>query len=149
MNEFDYIKKYLEKSGAYRLVDISYYNESLSFSVSKTVLMGVIAGANAGFTYCFGNLEVSILEGGTIVLTNGNRFWTKVTTALPNLNEPGSYENYLSIGSGMNLLGTGAYYGYKRFYGLGFNRIDFASVDIGAATFNWSFNFNGYMFRLK
>lgn len=149
MNEFDFIKKYLEKSGAYRLTDISYYNEGKSISASNTTMIGAIRGIPPGYAYCFGNLDVSITMAGVIVLANMNKFWTKISTTLPGLSEIGFNDNYLCIGAGMNILGNGNYYGYKRFYGIGFNRLDFTSVDIGAATFVWNFNFNGYLFKLK
>ena len=68
---------------------------------------------------------------------------------MPGLNEVGFNENYLSIGAGLTKLGNETYYGYRRFYGIGFNRLDFTSVDIGAATFVWNYNFNGYIFILR
>jgi len=149
MNEFDLIKRYLEKSGAYRIVNVSYYNEGKQLTANTTVMLGLVAGHPSGKVFCFGNLEISFSLGGVIVLTNGNSLWTKLQTTPPGLAEPGSYNNYLNIGAGLSLLGNGTYYGYKRIYGVGFNRIDFTAVDIGAATFVLNWNFNGYLFRLR
>jgi len=149
MNELDLIKRYLERSGAYRLQTCYYYNEGKNFSASNTVMMGAVKGITPGYCYCFGNVEISIELAGEILLLNENKFWTKMQTTLPGLSEVGFYDNYLCIGGGLNLMGDGCYYGYKRFYGVGFNRIDFTSVDIGAAVFTWNFNFNGYIFILR
>jgi hypothetical protein len=149
MNEFDLIKKYLERSGTYRLKNIRYYNEGKSSTASQTTMLGLIAGIPSGYCYCFGNFEISIQMAGVIVLANMNKFWTNVVTTLPGLAEVGFINHYLAIGAGMNLLGNGNYYGYKRFYGIGGNRIDLTSQDIGAATFVWSWNFNGYIFILR
>ena len=149
MNEIDLIKRYLERSGAYRIKNIYYYNEGDNVDVATSVLMGVVIGVQPEYVYCFGNLDCHIELSGVITLADKNKFRIKASTALPYLKENGFYETSLCIGGGLNLLGDGTYEGYKRIYGIGFNRLDLEALDIAAATFVLNYNFNGYIFILR
>jgi len=111
--------------------------------------MGEINGFQYKDIFCFGNLNLSILMAGTIVLTNYNCYTTRLLTELKGRNEPGVVDLEMAIGSGLSLLGNGYYYGSKRLYGVGFNKLTITAVGVGAATVTGDVLFNGYLFKMK
>lgn len=150
MNEIDLIKRYLEKSGAYRVQSISYYAEGFAGIVADgNTNLGVVAGMPVTRAFFFGNLEINAALEGVIVLANRNQIGTTFQTVLPGVTEAGFHSLPLAIGSGLNALGDGTYGGNRRVYGVGGNRIVWVRLNCGAATLGYSWNFNGYVFLLR
>ena len=149
MNEFDCIIEYLERHGS-KVDAVRYYHEGIGWTTSDVyVTMGTKEGRDEKDVYVFGNLHISAQLQGTIVLTNQNTLRFVLTTKLKGLDEIGIIEQNLSIGDGLNSLGNGYYEGSKRLYGVGFNRISYTRVGIGAAAPVVFWSFNGYIFLMK
>jgi hypothetical protein len=146
MNEFDLISKFLLKHGT-RVIDVCYYSESFSQAAGAERFPGVANGEILGSCYFFGNVTIYLYVDGVIVLANENRWAFSLLTVLPRYADTNHVQD-LSIGSGLYLLGNGVYTGKHRIYNVGFNRINITPAGIGAATFVFQTQINGYMFRL-
>lgn len=146
MNEFDLIKKFLLKHGT-RVIDVCYYNEAFSQAAAADRYPGVANGEIQGSCYFFGNVTIFLYVDGVIVLANENRWQFTLSTVLPRKTDTNHVQD-LSIGSGLYVLGNGVYTGKHRIYNVGFNKFNVTAAGIGAATFVFQTQINGYMFRL-
>ena len=149
MNEFDLIKRYLEKSGSYKMVGAEYYNEGLELNAAGAVDIGNVAGIGDTFAFFFGNITINIQLSGVIAAADANELETYLRTNLPRGAEPGVTLCHMAVGAGINPMGDGRYIGHRRLYGVGFNQLELILTDIGAANVEYNFNVNGYLFRLR
>lgn len=147
MNEFDLIKKYLEKHST-KVIGIEYFDWNI---VTVAVLAGTYLGAPQGEiprqSWFFGHVNIVAKIGGVIVLTNEMRLRFQLVSDFGNIFQYNLITE-MGVNFGMSLLGNGEYEGVKRLYGCGFNRLELATYGFGAATFEVGMQFNGYLFRL-
>lgn len=152
MNEFDLIKRYLEKSGTYKLYNTFYYNEGgeRTLADAGAITMGNFIGVPANMCFLFGNFSVDVvLWGAGLLTTDLNQVDVVLTTAFPAYTEPGNIAFSLCNGSGLYQRSDGAYVGGRRLYGVGFNNAQITFVDCAGANSSLQWSFNGYLFQLR
>jgi hypothetical protein len=149
MNEEDLVEKYLKRVGS-EVIDKYYYSGNLgtdTFPVIKYMGIGKVEQYEKCFFY--GNISVNIDISGVVTLAGQNSLILGFVSEFIGGFTSNDFGVHMNIGNGINLLGDGTYMGSKRFYGVGFNRISFAVVDVAAAVFNVSVRFNGILFIMK
>jgi hypothetical protein len=99
--------------------------------------------------FFFGNVGIYTIINGVIVLTDRNVISHSYSTYIRGGASIGDTVVQIGVNCGTSLTGDGVYIGNKKLYQLGFNRLNYAVVDFGAATYMQDIIFNGFIFKLK
>jgi hypothetical protein len=145
MNEIDLIIKWLQKVSG-KLSEAIYYHETGELIGDNVIFMGLENGYIEQKNFYFGNLNLHLTFGGVPVLTDANTINIATETWLRAVNMGGRNDWSMGINHGLNLLGDGSYVGDKKIYQAGFNRLIFLANDMGVATWNMKWTFNGFVF---
>lgn len=153
MNEIDVITRWCEKYGS-SVDSVNFHKDSKLFAglgpwAGTTWDIGENEGLQVDKSYFFGHVDVTISLSGTINPADANGLDAHFISYMKSRQISGS-NLLLAVGSGIDILGNGAYIGYRRLYAKAFNRIftSLAMID-ASCVYSVTYEVEGYLFRMK